>query len=486
MLPVMRSLTSRSTGLCVGLIGALVSLTACPNRAVTEVDPQQQPQERKLIPVKINRNVDILFVIDDSGSMEGEQNSLAANFGAFMDVLNNIQGGLPNVHIGVISSDVGDGGFPGCSGNGDNGTLQNAPVGGCSSTGLSNGARFISDVADENGNRTRNYSGDLSTTFACIAKLGTQGCGFEHHFESMKRALDGSNSANAGFLRPEAFLAVVIIADEDDCSARNPEIFNPDNGTFGPLNSFRCTEYGLECTEGSPNHNSPSSYTNCGPRTDDQYIYHPDFYVEFLKSLKPNDPQRLIVAGIIGNPEPVDTETRTTNNQTVVDLKRSCFAPGADTSDPNAGARPGVRIKHFLESFPNRNTFTSICDTNLASALTKIAELLASVVGNPCLDAEVDTTDIDPNATGVQLDCSVQDVTNPNTESEVSHTLPRCRMTNDTTPDPASPQPCWYVIPDQANCSTTSGYSILFLPSGEREAPDGTYTFVDCVAVVAD
>jgi hypothetical protein len=483
LLYALRMLRNHVSSLLLPLMAGLTLLaaTGCPDRAVTEVDPNQQKEEQRLIPVNVNRDLDILFVIDNSGSMAGEQASLAANFGNFMSVLNNIDGGLPNVHIGIVSSDVGAG--QACSTN-DNGTLQNRAT---FCNNLSNGARFISDIDDGNGGRTRNYTGTLEETFSCMAQLGVNGCGLERHLESMKRALDGSNAANANFLRPDAFLAVVLIADEDDCSAANDTLYDPNNGALGPLNSFRCTEYGVECAEGLINRDA-HEYTNCKPREDhgrtgDGLEYHPDHYVDFLKSLKPNDPNRIIMAGIIGNPEPVGVEIITdSQGHQVADLKRSCLAPGADPNDPNAGARPAVRMDYLLKQFPNRNTFTSICDNDLSSALTKVAQLLANVVGNPCLSANIKTDDINPSEPGVQIECSVMDVTNPNTENEVSHTLPRCHMTSETTPDPTSTQPCWYTIADPVCDAKTSGLTVKFLPDPRDEAPSGTYTYVNCVA----
>ena len=63
-----------------------------------------------------NRNLDILFMIDDSSSMRLSQTNLLANFPGFMDVLKNLPGGLPNIHVAVVSSDMGagDGSFAAC------------------------------------------------------------------------------------------------------------------------------------------------------------------------------------------------------------------------------------------------------------------------------------------------------------------------------------------------------------------------------------
>src|SRR4051794_34216042 len=110
---------------------ALTLLAGCPDRSIDKVTPDQGRVDHKDIPVTLNRNVDILFVIDDSPSMADKQKNLADNFPNFINVLNTIQGGLPDVHIGVVTSDVGSSGGPGigqtgnggCNGNGKNGNL---------------------------------------------------------------------------------------------------------------------------------------------------------------------------------------------------------------------------------------------------------------------------------------------------------------------------------------------------------------------------
>src|SRR5215212_6064945 len=103
--PAMRKAVAASSlllGLCsVGL------LAGCPDRTISEVNPEQGRVESKSFPINLNRDVDILFVIDDSGSMLDKQNSLKDNFPNFINVLKTIQGGLPDVHIGVVTSDMG-------------------------------------------------------------------------------------------------------------------------------------------------------------------------------------------------------------------------------------------------------------------------------------------------------------------------------------------------------------------------------------------
>src|SRR5512139_3843232 len=100
---------------CVGLAALLAG---CPDRTVSKVIPDQGRVEYKDIPVTVNRNIDLLFVIDDSGSMADKQMNLATNFPNFVNVLNTIDGGLPDIHMGVVSSDMGTKGLDGAPGPG--------------------------------------------------------------------------------------------------------------------------------------------------------------------------------------------------------------------------------------------------------------------------------------------------------------------------------------------------------------------------------
>ncbi len=148
--------------------------------------------------------LDLLFVIDNSGSMCEEQASLRANLARYVTTLQNQMGFLPDLHIAVATTDLGTmgghslGGPGGCDGFGDGGALQSA--------GLTlAGGNFLSDVAAPDGtSRVRNYDGTLAEAFDLLADVGTSGCGFEAPLESMRRALDGSIPANAGLLRQDA------------------------------------------------------------------------------------------------------------------------------------------------------------------------------------------------------------------------------------------------------------------------------------------
>src|SRR5207302_643174 len=112
------------------------------------------------------------------------QAKLAAAFPDLMKVLQSLPSGVPDLHIGVVSSDMGAGVFgdeqvPGCRHGGDGGRLQVAARGACTLTGLTDA--FISVHADPStGALVTNYGAQaLSDVFSCVALLGEDGCGFE-------------------------------------------------------------------------------------------------------------------------------------------------------------------------------------------------------------------------------------------------------------------------------------------------------------------
>lgn len=384
------------------------------------------------VPTANVENLDVLFVIDNSNSMLEEQTSLAANFGRFIDVLESAAGGLPNLHVGIISTDLGAGRtLPGCVGNGDNGVLQSEARGMCTPP---SGA-YLSDVGVVGGGRERNYTGTLSEAFSCIARLGTGGCGFEQPLEAMRRALDGSNRANDGFLRPAAKLAVVFLTDEDDCSVVDDALFDIADDSLGPT-GYRCFEYGVECLQGNQDPRAPGSRSGCGPRTDSAYVATVSDYVSFLQGLK-STPGAITVAGIVGNPTPVIVGTD--------QLDMPALQPSCTSAAGNAA--PAVRLAAFLDSFPARNSLTSVCNEDLSGALTRTAGNIAQREITLCLDGAI--ADTDSGSPGVQPDCTVAEIT-----GDGDTAVPEC----DDATDPASStnKPCYQIRTDDGRCDGTA------------------------------
>ena len=154
--------------------------------------------------------VDLLFVIDDSISMDDEQAALIAAFPDFIDAMQAELGDTDGYHIGVTTTDVYAGDQT--CGAGLRGTLVTRTAGQDSSNAqcgpYSSGKRFMTEADD------------LASRFGCAAQVGTAGDPDERPMESMIAALSPGQLAvggcNEGFLRDDALLVVVVITDEED------------------------------------------------------------------------------------------------------------------------------------------------------------------------------------------------------------------------------------------------------------------------------
>jgi hypothetical protein len=422
----------------------LLVLAACPDRPIASVYPEQGTVEQKDISVT-DHDVDILFLVDNSGSMEAEQASLRANFPRFMNILQTIEGGAPNMHIGVATSNLGQSANDGvgmasfgasCANKGDDGAMRTASM-------IS--GRFIIDE-DQGGTRNHNYTGTLEDAFSAIANVGITGCGIEQHLGAVKRALE--NPTNTGFLRPDAKLAVIVIADEDDCSLSHKALF--EGSTDGTVVNFRCTQSGVECDD-DPTLSIPGEHTGCHPKDPSPLLSGVQTYIDYQRSLKANPHKDVIVGGIVGNPKKFKITTD------------HLLGPACEYGDQTAF--PAIRTASFLKGFP-QSVEGSICGADLQEPLVEIAEMMRRSWGDPCFDGTV--IDFDPDAEGVQADCSVTDMQGDN-ELAV---LPNCS---------SGRIPCWRIEIDNEHCGHTPAHQKLVIDRGSVVPPVGTHVKVNCV-----
>lgn len=448
----------------------------------------------------IDPDLDILFVIDNSASTADKQSEFAASFPAFMTALDTFPGGRPNVHIGVVNTtvDIGVSGFSSSSPPGgcpspdpnDNGLLQQ-------NTSCTAGPtdRYFVDVSDGSGGRVTNYTGDLATAFSCQAQIGDAGCGFEAPLFAIQRALDGTNPQNAGFLRPDADLAIVILTDEDDCSASDPSIFML---PASRLSDFSCQPlYAYDCDQPITEGSGSATYTNCKVRTN-SYLADPDAIAQALATIK--DPSQTAVALIAGPPETTiqtgDLDVGGVNSihqdpallpSCVRDLgsgsaMESCTGSGSDaqctgTEDYEIG-RPAIRLSAFASHYGSKASFHSVCQPDYEQTLTDI-EGTMSMMLSPCLDSSVDPTDTDAAMPGLQLACNVADRLNAGTPQETQTAIPTCAMLADGTPDPSGAHPCWWAATD-ATCGAQGGSTLAMHVERAMPAPSGTVVRASC------
>jgi hypothetical protein len=160
------------------------------------------------VPTTACKKVDLLFVIDNSGSMADEQANLVAAFPGFINTMRQELASTEGYNVGVVRTDSND---LSCV-NGRYGVLVTrnftANSSNATCTPYASGARYMTQ------------DDDLAAKFSCAALVGTGGDGDEHPAESLMAALTSPNTdpgeCNEGFLRDDALLVVVIITDEED------------------------------------------------------------------------------------------------------------------------------------------------------------------------------------------------------------------------------------------------------------------------------
>ncbi len=397
--------------------------------------PADAEESDAYVPPSIEEaNVDILLLVDNSLSMQAAQQVLRTQFQSFVRTLQEGLGGMPNLHVGVVTSDLGAGGYtniPSCTRlGGDKGILGQSGGVNRGEQYIGTGQHYIVDVSpvgcaiQRNGQsctdndctqancdqavspgsdeslhlvtdtatgcpRCRNYSGDLSDVFSDYALVGEQGCGFEQQLEATRKALDpqdpDAGGPNAGFLRDDSFLVVLYVTNEDDCSAAQPQvIFNPDpnldrlDSPLGPLTSFRCFEFGITCDVND--RTVPGARHDCVPRDEtdpDNYLFPVNRYTAFLEGLRSTG--RLLVAAIAG---PVaDPVNVVLDNMGRPKVDFSCLDP----TNPTEGGTPAIRIGAVVGYFNDQQdlsdfAFTSICSNDYTPALRALGQKLADKI----------------------------------------------------------------------------------------------------------
>jgi hypothetical protein len=434
------------------LAAAVPAVWACSAHRLEKPQPDTTRTEMGQFQQAINRDIDIVFMIDNSLSMHDLQVKLAAQFPAFMNVLTGLPGGLPNVHIGVVTSDLGAGQYSetdimGCRPGGDQGVFQTAPKGATCATGMLNAGQNY--IIGTNVAGAGNFTGNISDAFSCIALVGDMGCGFEHQFASVLRSLgaDGraAPAANNGFLRPNAFLAVVLITNEDDCSAPpDSTLFDPTSrlvsDSLGPLASYRCNEYGHLCNGKAPPRTSANNANvdlsgTCVSNENGPLIHVADVITK-LKALKA-DPKKVLVAAIaapvtpyivtFGAPQAKD------DTQLWPSVAHSCMAADKTYGDP------AIRINQWVSGFAN-GVFEEICADSFAPALKVIGMEIGKVIGAPCIDGKVLPT---TGPMGARPDCTVIDHSTNDQGATIDTPIPSCV-------DTANVAPCWSLVADAA------------------------------------
>ena len=497
------------------------------------------------------RDLDLVFMIDNSPSMAPKQKKMNDNFPRLIAALKDpADGTLPNLRVAIIDSDLGTAGAyssGSCgpktltdgtmSSYGDLGRFQMINASTCGVTSAD--AMWI----EYSKGMPVNYKGDINTVFACLAGgLSTLGCGEEHPLQAFEFALVAKgvgNEAQQAMLRPNAYLGLVFLSDEDDCSAAtNDGMFGDMSALHGESASLRCATRGHACNGKNLSDTDPpnyptdgafqTSFTNCVARMGDECANQTDGFpqgtdtsvpttcnplksvrnlAKEIKSLKRNPDQQIFVAGIFGWPlSEADMASATykidmipnpntadVSHPQIYDYWPVCYDPTVPppkdgSFDANAfgnSATGGLRMSAFIDEFGANGLKFSICQTDFSSSMKGIGDALAKKMQNLCIGDKLLDTDL--TAPGLQPDCTAHylvptsDPKNPNTVTLVEQAaLPQCptgSINGSVSVD------CWQLVNDTTMCPS-NGQKVQALRTAQEIAAGsltaGTLLLVQC------
>ncbi|MGE0788562.1 MAG: hypothetical protein AB7S26_22995 [Sandaracinaceae bacterium] len=346
---------------CAGMATLLVS--GCLERKTANLGPNVGfGQEVSLAGGGVS-SVDVLFVIDNSGSMEQEQARLASQIGRLVRDLasppDNDGDGRPDwnaveaLRIGITTTDVGTGGSTFCAGDGDDGQLR--------------GGVFTFAAGDD-------ADAYASSIAAVVDSLGTRGCGYEQPIEAAARAVNHGavDAASQPFPASEGLFAVIFVTDEEDCSVADDASF------FGSAVSGA---FNVHCTRNAGSLTPLSELVDQirGARPTDDLVFAAIAGVP--TDLDPNlSPAQILGLDLMGYVEVLEgSELR---------LRPVCQTPNPAGGEPLTRADPGRRFVELAQLVPD-TVLTTICAEDFGPAIAEIAARIGAKVDGVCLVREV-------------------------------------------------------------------------------------------------
>ncbi|MEO1480726.1 MAG: vWA domain-containing protein [Myxococcota bacterium] len=205
----------------------LLLTVACADYPFVFQTNQRVATRRYEIEIQTEGRTDVLFVIDNSGSMAEEQEKLKENIQFFIDVLTR---SVNDYQVGIVSTDIFRNPDPSCTPCCD----QDTDGDGVPDWSTCDAGRLIAadgrrrlfrrprgDSLEQVEELTEQLIVDFNDT---VTSIGTEGNATEAAFEAVRLALDPegdvvTRALNFGFLRSNADLTLIFLSDEDDCSA---------------------------------------------------------------------------------------------------------------------------------------------------------------------------------------------------------------------------------------------------------------------------
>jgi hypothetical protein len=157
--------------------------------------PSQRSVETNL-QTTVNRQLDVLFVVDDTSAIAPTEADLLAAYPSLGHGYLNLPGGSASLHVGFIPAST-------CA----------APAARGATCSVTAPEQFL---RAEDCGQTTNFTGTFESDFTCLADLGTAGCAPAQPLAAIRSFFAAPPAGWEGFLRPDAYLEIVIVAAADD------------------------------------------------------------------------------------------------------------------------------------------------------------------------------------------------------------------------------------------------------------------------------
>lgn len=318
-------------------------------------------------------SVDLLFVIDDSGSMEQEQDNLAVQIPALVRDLasppDRDGDGSPDwnavesLRIGITTTDVGIGSVSvrdsHCEPGGDDGALR--------------GGVFEWRAGDD----PDAFAGRVEET---VASLGTEGCAFEQPLEAAARAV--ARADETGFPADEGLFAVIVVTDEEDCSVADDDAF------FAAMTPGT---YNVHCSRQVHQLTPVSELVDAlrGDRAEEELVF------AAIAGVPRELPADVTPDGLLSHPDMDYEEMDTTEGRRLAPVCEAFDDGGVSLGR----ADPGRRLVQVAQHVPG-SVVTTICTDDFGPAIDEIGARIGSRVPGVCLVRE-----LPGDATGGRVPC---------------------------------------------------------------------------------
>jgi hypothetical protein len=368
----------------MSILAVSMLLGGCQDYGFEELPRSVIKEKRWSQTISVSSSADILFVVDNSGSMAGEQDQLGRSFSSFAQVLEEKFGDV--FHIAIVTTGMESLNCPRCSVDipgscinetGENGRFQDR-LGHITWNAGTPVFDFVQDrdcrvVTNDNTDCFYNVDQERG-----IALVGTTGCGFERGLAPLRPALDDlRGDYNAQFLRNDATLAVIIISDEDDCGEVNDIYEN----TVDMGNVCYFASKGVGPEPGNPDY-TPMTYHPGDPEQRPYELTPVEDYYDFLvNDVKGGRTGMVKFAAIVGMTDVNDPSTTTIeytwDPRGRWEINNACTTPGC--TGTYCFAEPGTRYIKLAQMFGiGQNGFLdTICQNNFAETMEELGSFVA-------------------------------------------------------------------------------------------------------------